>query len=192
MCNRGVLDVVLGKMMINRLWLLVLASVVLAGCETYSAPRYGLSADNILALKDLEGSSRIKLGAFREPQKFSAGCRAAGPITAADDMGFAAYIRKALADELKVAGRYDERADVVLTGSVDNLAFSSSVGSWDITLTVTSSNGKSMTVKEHYQFHPAFVAETACKRVADAYFPAVQDLIQKLIRSPEFRGLVQG
>ena len=46
----------------------------------------------------------------------------------------------------------------MLTGSVDNLAFSSSVGFWDIALTVTSSNGKSLSVCEHYEFPAAFTA----------------------------------
>lgn len=171
--------------------LLILTGFLLAGCETYTAPRYGMSADNIVALRSLS-PVRIKVSPFAEPKQFDRGCRAAGPITAADDVGFAEYIRKALADELKVAGVYDEGASLVLAGSVDNLAFSSTTGSWDIALTVTSSNGKSVSVKEHYEFPSAFAAVNACKRVADAYFPAVQNVIRKLVTSPDFRGLVQG
>ena len=175
-------------MTIRNLMFVVLALFV-AGCETYSAPRYGISADNVVALKSL-APSRIKVGAFAEPQKFADGCRAAGPITAADGMGFAAYIRKALIDELKIAGVYDDNSSVVLTGAVNNLAFSSTIAFWDIALTVTSSNGKSISVQEHYEFPSSFAAVTACKRVADGYFPAVQNLLQKLIASPDFRGLV--
>jgi len=173
---------------IRNLMFVVLA-LFTAGCETYSAPRYGMSADNIVALKSL-APSRISVGAFAEPQQFSDGCRAAGPITAADGMGFAAYIRKALIDELKVAGVYDANGTVTLTGAVDKLAFSSTVAYWDITLTVTSSNGRSITVQEQYRFPGAFAAVTACKRVADGYAPAVQNVLQKLIASPEFRSLV--
>jgi hypothetical protein len=172
-----------------RALMLLLVGVVLAGCETYSAPRYGISADNVVALKSL-APSRIKVGAFAEPQKFADGCRAAGPITAGDGLGFAAYIRKALIDELKIAGVYDDNGSVVLTGTVTNLAFSSTIAFWDIALTVTSSNGRSVSVQEHYEFPSSFAAVTACKRVADGYFPAVQNLLQKLIASPDFRGLV--
>lgn len=179
----------MGGEMIIRGLLLLLAGLVLAGCETYSAPRYGMSADNIMALKAM-GPGKVNVGEFAEPQKFGAGCRAAGPITAADNMGFGAYIGKALSDELKVSDRYDAAAPVTLTGTVDNLAFSSSVGSWDLAVTVKSSNGRSIAVEEHYSFPTAFAAVNACKRVADAYFPAVQNLIQKLVKSPEFPALI--
>ena len=175
--------------MFARNLLFVALALFVAGCETYSAPRYGMSADNIVALKSL-APSRIAVGAFTEAQKFADGCRAAGPITASDGMGFAAYIRKAFVDELKIAGVYADSGTVTLTGTVDKLTFSSTVAYWDIGLTVRSSNGRSVSVEEHYVFDGAFAAVTACKRVADAYFPAVQNTLQKLIASPDFRGLV--
>lgn len=176
----------------NIRWLmLALAGVLLAGCETYQAPRYGVSVDNVMALKTL-GPAKVKVGEFAEPKQFGAGCRAAGPITAADQLTFAGYIRKALADELKLAGLYDDGAGISLTGAVDNLAFSSSVGFWDIALTVTSSNGKTISVKEHYEFPSAFTAVAACKRVSDALFPAVQNVIQKVVSSLEFRAMIKG
>jgi hypothetical protein len=170
--------------------MLALAGVLLAGCETYQAPRYGISVDNVMALKVL-GPAQVNVGEFAEPKQFGAGCRAAGPITAADQLSFASYIRKALADELKLAGLYDDNSKTSLTGTVDNLAFSSSVGSWDIALTVTSSNGKAVSVKEHYEFPSAFAAVTACKRVSDAFSPAVQNVIQKVVSSPEFRAMIK-
>jgi hypothetical protein len=173
-----------------RIVMLLAAGLFLAGCETYSAPRYGLSADNIVALKSLP-PGKVKVGSFTEPKQFGSGCRAAGPITAADNMGMAAYIAKALADELKIAERYDDMAPVTLTGSLDALAFSSSVGFWDIALTVTSSNGKSVSVSEHYEFPAAFTAASGCKRVAEAYFPAVQNTIRKLVKSPEFASMTR-
>ena len=175
--------------MFARSLLFVVLALFVAGCETYSAPRYGMSADNIVALKSL-APNRIAVGAFTEAQQFSDGCRAAGPITAADGMGFAAYIRKAFVDELKIAGVYADSGTVTLTGAVDKLAFSSTVAYWDIWLTVRSSNGRSISVQEHYVFDGAFAAVTACKRVADAYIPAVQNTLQKLIASPDFGSLV--
>lgn len=169
--------------------LFVALAFFVAGCETYSAPRYGMSADNIVALKGL-APAQIAVGPFAEAQQFSDGCRAAGPIMAADRLGFAAYIRKAFIDELKIAGVYADNGSVTLTGTLDKLAFSSTVAYWDIWLTVRSSNGRSISVQEHYAFDGAFAAVTACKRVADAYFPAVQNVLQKLIASPDFRSLV--
>jgi hypothetical protein len=169
--------------------IVVALALLVVGCETYMAPRYGISADNVVALKSL-APGQIKVGAFTDPKQFGDGCRAAGPIKVGDGLTFAGYIRKALIDEMKIAGVYNENGNVTLTGSVDNLAFSSTVAFWDIGLTVTSSNGKSVSVQEHYQFPGAFAAVTACKRVSDGYYPAVQNLLQKLIASPDFRALV--
>jgi hypothetical protein len=40
-------------------------------------------------------------------------------------------------------------------------------------------------------FESGFNGETACKRSAEAFLPAVQNLIAKLIRSPEFPALLR-
>ena len=166
----------------------------LSGCSTYMPQRYSISADNNVALK-ASGGRNITVGAFRGPASFDNSCRAAGPISPPDDMSFEAYIQKALADELKVAGMYaDKSPEITLTGAVEQLAFSSTKGvtggTWDIGLRVFSSNGKSVFVAEHYEFKSGFDAGTACKQTAEAYLPAVQDLIGRLVKSPDFRAMV--
>ncbi|MBT9541374.1 hypothetical protein [Thiobacillus sp.] len=110
-------------------------------------------------------------------------------------MSFEAYIQKALADELKVAGKFDDKSQkITLTGTVVQLGFSSSRGltggTWDIGLNVSSSNGQSVFIAEHYEFNSGFIADTACKQTAEAYLPAVQNLIGKLVKAPEFKSLV--
>lgn len=171
-----------------------LLALALSACSTYMPQRYSISADNNVALKAIE-SGNINVGAFKGPTNFDNNCRAAGPIAPPDNMSFEAYIQKALADELKVAGKYDEKMPkITLSGVVEQLAFSSSRGltggSWDIGLRIHSTNGKSIYVSEHYEFNSGFVADTACKQTAEAYFPAVQNLIGKLVKSPEFIDLV--
>ncbi len=171
-----------------------LAALVLGGCSTYMPQRYSISADNNVALKSI-GAGNINVGPFKGPAGFDNSCRAAGPIAPPDNMSFEAYIQKALADELKVAGMFDDKQPkVTLTGTVEQLAFSSSRGltggSWDIGLRVNSSNGKSTFVSEHYEFNSGFVADTACKQTAEAYLPAVQNLIGKLVKDPAFKTLV--
>jgi hypothetical protein len=156
--------------------------------------RYSISADNNVALKSV-GASNINVATFKGPVTFDNSCRAAGPIAPPDDLTFEAYIQKALADELKVAGMFDDRSPkVTLTGVVEQLSFSSSRGltggTWDIGLRVTSSNGKSTFVTEHYEFNSGFDALTACKQTAEAYLPAVQNLIGKLVTCQDFRSLV--
>ncbi|MBW8329410.1 MAG: hypothetical protein K0M48_09740 [Thiobacillus sp.] len=171
-----------------------LSVLTLSACSTYMPQRYSISADNNVALKAIDAGN-INVGAFTGPAKFDSNCRAAGPIAPPDNMSFEAYIQKALADELKVAGKFDDKTPkVTLTGVVEQIAFSSSRGltggSWDIGLRVHSSNGKSTYVAEHYEFNSGFIADTACKQTAEAYYPAVQNLIGKLVKAQEFQTLV--
>lgn len=110
-------------------------------------------------------------------------------------MSFEAYIQKALKDELKVAGMFDDKTPkITLTGAVEQLSFSSTRGltggTWDIGLRVISSNGKSTFVTEHYEFKSGFDGVTACKQTAEAYLPAVQDLIGTLVKSADFRDMI--
>ena len=169
----------------------------LSACSTYMPPRYYTSADNRDALKAV-GVGNVSVGSFKGPADFDNGCRAAGPIAPPDNLSFEAYIQHALVDELTAAGMYDEKTPkVTLSGALEKLAFLSSTpsrgasgGSWDLALRVSSSNGKSTLVTEHYEFDTGLEGERACKRTADAYFPVVQMLIGKLVKSPEFKGLV--
>ena len=170
-------------------------ALTLSACETYTTPRYSINADTNVALKGL-GTSGLSVGAFTAPDRFDNACRAAGPLAPPDGLSHTDYIKKALEDELKVAGVYSAaNPRVTLFGIVNKLEFSSSRaltgGSWDIALTLKSSNGQSLPVSEHYEFESGFSAWTACKQTAEAYFPAVQNLISKAIRAPEFRRLIQ-
>lgn len=171
------------------------AASLLTACSTYTTPRYSINADTNVALKSL-GVSNVAIGAFTGPVAFDTSCRAAGPLAPPDGMTHTAYFKKALEDELKVAGAHAAGSPkVILSGSVDKLSFSSSRGltggSWDIDVTLRSSNGKSITANEHYEFESGFIADTACKQTAEAYMPAVQNLIGKVVRMPEFKALVQ-
>lgn len=173
---------------------IVAALCSLTACSTYMPQRYSISADNNLALKAV-GVGNINVGTFKGPASFDNACRGAGPIAPPDNLSFEAYIQKALADELKVAGMFDEKTPkVTLSGVVEQLSFSSSRGmtggEWDIALRLNSSNGKFISALEHYEFNSGFAADTACKQTAEAYLPAVQNLIGKLIKSPEFKSLL--
>lgn len=175
-------------------YLLALSVLTLTACSTFTPQRYSISADNNVALKSM-GVSNIGVGAFTGPASFDRACRGAGPIAPPDNMSFEAYIQKALSDELKVAGMFDDKApNTTLSGIVEQLSFSSSRGltggEWIINLRVNSSNGKSISVSEHYLFESGFIADTACKQTAEAYLPAVQNLIGKLVKSPEFKSLL--
>lgn len=170
-------------------------ALLICACSTYTTPRYAINADTNVALKAL-GESGISIGNFAGPANFESACRAAGPLAPPDGMSHTAYIKKAFEDELKVAGVYAAAAPrITISGTVNKLEFSSARqllgGSWDIDLSLASSNGKSMHVVEHYEFDSGYAAVTACKQTAEAYFPAVQDLIGKAVRAPEFKSLLQ-
>lgn len=174
---------------------LIPLTMLVGACSTFTTPRYSINADTNVAIKAL-GVTGVSVGTFSGPATFDNSCRAAGPLAPPDGGTHTGYIKKALEDELKVAGAYAAGASrVSLSGVVNKLAFSSSRGltggSWDIDLTLTSSNGKTLQAVEHYEFESGFVADTACKQTAEAYFPAVQNLIGKAVRSPEFAGLVK-
>jgi hypothetical protein len=164
----------------------------MSGCSTYAAHRYSISADDVVCLRTLEGKT-INVGKFTstEPELKQISCRAVGPIKTPDGETFAEYIREALLDELRMANVYSADAPVTLTGNLDEIDFSSTSGTWDLTLTVNSSNGKSITVTENYSFTSSWVGETACNQTAQALMPAVQNLIGKFVQHERFKELVE-
>lgn len=132
------------------------------------------------------------MGAFSaaKPGESEIMCRGVGPIKTPDGEPFSEFVRKALLDELKIANAYSDTAPLTLTGSLDAIDFSSASGGWNLALTVKSSNGKSLSVFENYSFTTSFYGETACNQTAQALMPAVQNLVGKVVRSPEFPQLV--
>lgn len=164
---------------------------VLAGCSTYSAARYASSADNVVALRALNGKV-ANIGGFSaaKPGEREIMCRGVGPIKTPDGEPFSEFVRKALVDELKLANAFSASAPVTLTGHLDAIDFSSASGSWNLGLTVKSSNGRSMTASEQYAFTTSFYGETACNQTAQALMPAVQNLVGKIVRSTEFAALL--
>ena len=169
--------------------------LLLSGCETPVTARYAILADNNVAIKAL-GITGVGVGPFTGPATFDANCRAVGALQVADNLTHTQYIQKAFEDELKVAGAFASASPrVTLSGNVSRLELSSTRGltggSWTIDLGLTSSNGRKMTVAEHYEFPSGFIANEACRQTAEAFTRAVQNLVGKTVRSPEFAGLVR-
>ena len=166
-------------------------ALLASGCSTYSASRYSISTDNVVALRALNGKA-VNIGAFSAstPGQNEIMCRGVGPIKTPDGEPFAEFVRKAMLDELRIANSYSSSAPVTITGNLDAIDFSSNSGNWHLALTVKSSNGKSMSVSETYSYTSSFYGETACNQTAQAFMPAVQNLVGKVVRSPEFVTLV--
>ena len=60
-----------------------------------------------------------------------------------------------------------------------------------IGLTVTSSNGQSLSVVEDADFPSSYFGDVACIQVANTLTPAVQNLIGKIVRHPYFSLLIR-
>lgn len=179
----------------TRLAIATFAIGALTACETPTTQRYSISADNNQIIKSLNATG-IAVGPFSGPADFNPNCRAVGALQVADGVSHTEYIRKAFEDELKVAGAFAPSSPrVTLSGKVLRLDFSSTRsvtgGSWTIDLALSSSNGRSMTVQEYYEFNSGFVANEACRNTAEAYSRAVQNLVGKAVRSSDFPSLVK-
>ena len=170
----------------------IVLTVIVSGCSTYSANRYSIAVDNVMALKTLNGT-KLNVGTFTasEPGKTEIMCRAVGPIKTPDGETFENFIRKGFVDELKLAEVYSSSAPVTLTGNLDSINFSSASGTWDLALTVNSSNGNSLSVSENYSYTTSYYGETACNQTAQALMPAIQNLIGNVVRNAEFYRLVK-
>ncbi len=169
-------------------------AIAVAGCSTYAAPRYSIAPTNIAALRAFRGQA-VNVGPFTaaKPGRNEITCRAVGPTRTPDGEPFEEYIRKAFIADLSIAEVYSAAAPVTLTGRVDALDFSSGLtdAAWDIAVTISSSNGKSVSVDNRYPFSGNFVGEVACNQTAQALMPAVQDLIGKIIAHPDFAALLR-
>lgn len=171
--------------------LLTLVSILSIGCSSVPINRYATSAHNVSVLRKSE-HKKINVGKFQDAQdRKKIGCRGLS-LSAPDDDSFAAYIQKALVSDLMMADIFDINSDVTLTAVIDKLELKSTSGAnWDIELTINSSNGRSIKLAEIYKFESAFNGDEACRNASQAFVPAVQNLISKLVRSPEFSQLVR-
>ena len=118
-------------------------------------------------------------------------CRGVGPIKTPDGQTFENFIKKAFVDELKIAESYSASSSITLTGNLDAIDFSSNSGTWNLALTVNSSNGNSISVSENYSYTTSFYGETACNQTAQALMPAVQNLIGKVVQNTQFAQLIK-
>ncbi len=171
--------------------LVVVSAIAISGCAYNTAP-YGASVANVEKIK----GSKIKPVAVApftsfQPGKDSITCRAAGPVKVKPN--FESYIQQAFIDELKLAAAYDPNSPIAISGKLEAVDFSSGIsdGKWNMSLTVSNGKAQSFTTQSLYTFSGSFVADKACQEVAQAFGPAVQKLIEDVIRQPGFAALTQ-
>lgn len=181
--------------------IIVLAlALVLGACSSvwmmiYRSPHYSVSESNTVSIKRF-GSGNIDVGPFTKTAVFDNDCGiTAGSIGMPDKLSFEGYIRNGLIEELKGADMFDDGAPkITLSGTVEQLSFFSRrhiyTSTWNIGLRVTSSNGKSVYVTDHYDFDAGAGSGADCQQIANAYLPAAQKILGKFINSPEFKSLI--
>lgn len=87
-----------------------------------------------------------------------------------------------------LSGIYKDDASIIIDGNLDAIDFSSGVtdAEWNITITIKSSNGMSMTMSDNFMFGSSFDGGSACYNTANAFNPAVQALLSKVVKHPDF------
>ena len=182
--------------LMRRIIALIGIALLSAGCATITPGRYSILVDNNQALKKYAGS-KVRVATMLTPVHYSASCRfITGKILGPDGMSIAQYVEKAFNDELKFANIYSD-SGVSLTGNLTEINFSSghkgllASGWWDLALSLSSGNGKSMRVANRYEFESSLDRHVACDRTARALTSAVQDLIKKTVTDPQFGALLR-
>lgn len=166
---------------------LAIAASLLSGCAFKTLP-YGASASNVEGIR----SVNIKAVAVSKFQSVKPGlasiiCRAVGPVTV--EPNFESYIEKAFVSELKLAGAYDPNSQLVLNGKLEEIDFNSGMsdGNWILALTISNARSESFTTKTKFNFAGSFFGDKACGDVSQAFVPAVQRLIEDVVRDPRFK-----
>ncbi|WP_035383944.1 hypothetical protein [Ferriphaselus sp. R-1] len=162
---------------------ILVAAMLVTGCG-YVTNRYSMSADNVMAARSWNGVM-VNVGNFTEAPNTKASCNYKGPINTIDGESYGQFVRNALVSELTIAGAYSESAPITITGRLDRLDNATAFDtSWSLDVTLTSSNGKSASVKETYKYHGSIVGTTdsTCSAAAAGFVPAVQNLVGKMIR----------
>ena len=164
----------------------VAISLFLSGCANFATGRYTISADNAVALRSLSGT-QINVGEFTDPEdRKEIACQYHGPLVTLDGETFASFIGKAFADELKMAGIYSKSAPVTISGTLDHIANANAFSTkWELTLTVRTSTGRSVTVTETYDYKGSVFSldpGAECEQAALAFVPAVQNVVGQIIQ----------
>ncbi|PCJ43625.1 MAG: hypothetical protein COA71_01770 [SAR86 cluster bacterium] len=173
------------------LGLITYTALFVTACETTNSIPYQTSTSNVMEIQQSLGeiNAVVTLGTF----ELAVGveerptCRLMGPISVSPGKTLPQYVKDAFLDELFAAGVYKTNSDVVISAKIEEIKFSSiSPASWDIAMRVSSNRSQGYTISVNYQFSTSFSAYSACKNVADAFGPAVQELLNRVVSHPDF------
>ncbi len=168
----------------------------LAGCETTNSIPYKASTSNVITIQQTlqAQGKKVRLGdiSLAPGVEESPMCRLMGPVKVAPGKSLPQYIKEAFQEELFMAQVYQANAPTTITGRLETLSFSSvSPARWTIAMSVKSETSPGYKVTVDYPFDTSYSAYNACKNVADAFGPAVQELLRQVVSNPQFAALAK-
>jgi hypothetical protein len=176
--------------------IIITAVLLLAGCSTTNSIPYKASITNVINIQNTlkQSNTKVALGVFSLANGVDEElmCRLLGPVKMTPGKTLATFIKEAFQEELFLAQAYDSKAPVIIEGRIERMSFSSvSPANWEIAMRVSSNKSIGYTVAVKYNYQTSFDAWSACKNVADAFSPAVQELLRRVVTSPQFDSLVK-
>lgn len=175
--------------------LLCASALVASGCTTTNSTPYKASVTNIIAIQQSVAAKGEKVsvgnivmapGVEERPL-----CRLMGPVKVAPGKSPTQYIKEAFREELFAAQSYSPTASTVINGEMKVLKFNSfSSAKWRMTMDVSSNISSGYSVSIEYPFSVSWGAMSACENVANAFGPAVQELLRRVVTHPNFTLLV--
>lgn len=168
----------------------------IAGCETTNSIPYKASTSNVITIQqNLKAEDKkVSVGniSMAPGVEESPLCRLMGPVKVAPGKSLPQYIKDAFQEELFTAGVYAPDAPTVIDGTITALSFSSvTPANWNIAMAVKSNTSPGYTVNIKYEYGTSWSAYSACKNVADAFGPAVQELLKQVVSNPQFKTLAK-
>ena len=171
----------------------ILAIFLFTGCGIKTS-EYNVSADNVQTLRDFK-ELKVDVANFTAttPGESSVMCRLAETISTPKGEAFSEYIKEALVSELKMAGVYDKNSDLKISGNLNKIYGSTMFGNayWEISVTISSSNGKSLSVNTKRDYPSSYLASTACTNMGTSFSPTIKQLISDIINHKDFSSLIK-
>lgn len=180
------------KKLMVKVGAVIISSALMYGCSTTNSIPYKASIANVVSLQQVlkAGGIKISVGNIHTASGIEENlmCRLMGPVKVAPGKSLSQYIKEAFEEELFLAQVYSPNAPVAIDGRIEELSFSSiSPANWKISMNVKSNKHPGYTVSVNYGFNTSFDAWSACKNVADAFGPAVQELLKRVVTHPQFK-----
>jgi outer membrane murein-binding lipoprotein Lpp len=171
----------------------LLATLLFTGCGIRTN-EYNVSADNVQTLRNYE-NLKMDVSTFTATNKdeSSVMCRLAETVSTPKGEPFSEYIKDAFVSELKMAEVYDKNSDLKISGNLNKIYGSSMFGNayWEMDVTVTSSNGNSITVNTKRDYPSSYLASSACNNMGTSFAPSIKQLIGDILEHKDFPKLVK-